>query len=366
MRKNIKMALALILVAIPFAYIHAGNPDRSGAAGSAHLLTNPWARSSGWGNANSSGVTGVEATFLNVAGLAFTPTTEVLFNHINLFQGSGFSVNSLGFSQAMGKSGGVFGLTLNSLSSGEIMRTTVNQPEGAGVYTYQTIDLGLSYSKKFSESIYGGMMVKLLSGGNSDVKTSGIAIDAGVQYRTSSSKENKKLKGNDIKFGVAIKNVGPDMSFRGDGLTFRGTADDKSYSQTFESRSDGFNLPTMVNIGAGYDFRLDKKADAYFNRLTLAMNYTSNSFSNDMVSIGLEYAYKDIIMLRGGYNYEKSIGNSVESVTVFNGYNMGMSVELPFTKNKSTFALDYSYRMTNTWAGIHSFGVRINLGKATE
>ncbi|MBI3234824.1 MAG: DUF3308 domain-containing protein, partial [Bacteroidetes bacterium] len=173
-------------------------------------------------------------------------------------------------------------------------------------------------------------------------------------------------KGNDVKFGISIKNIGPDASFRGDGLTARGTLDDKTYSQTVEQRSAGFNLPSMVNIGASYDFRLDKKSsETYFHRLTLAGNFTSNSFNYDQTSFGLEYAYKSFLMVRAGYCYEKYIGGTL-STSVFNGYSTGLTLELPFTKNKSTFAMDYSYRLTQVWGGVHTLGVRINLGSAVS
>ena len=46
----------------------AGNKDRAGQAGASQLLINPWARSSGWAGANSASVTGLEATYTNIAG----------------------------------------------------------------------------------------------------------------------------------------------------------------------------------------------------------------------------------------------------------------------------------------------------------
>lgn len=50
----------------------AGNKDRSGQAGASELLINPWARSTGWGNAGMSSIKGLEAIWSNVGGLAFT------------------------------------------------------------------------------------------------------------------------------------------------------------------------------------------------------------------------------------------------------------------------------------------------------
>ncbi|MBK9412108.1 MAG: hypothetical protein IPN61_01590 [Bacteroidetes bacterium] len=66
------VSLALAIVAMAGSTVKAGNPDRIGQAGATELLINPWARSSGWGGANSGAAEGLEAQFLNVAGIAHT------------------------------------------------------------------------------------------------------------------------------------------------------------------------------------------------------------------------------------------------------------------------------------------------------
>src|SRR5215207_371787 len=77
----------------------AGNEDRVGSAGASELLINPWARSSAWGDAGMSCVNGLEASFVNVAGLAFTDKTELIFNRTNWLQSTGIKMNSMGLAQ---------------------------------------------------------------------------------------------------------------------------------------------------------------------------------------------------------------------------------------------------------------------------
>ena len=67
----------------------AGNPDRAGSAGATQLLINPWARSAGWGLANTASVRGVEGMFGNIAGLARVKKTEVYFTSTRWLEGSG-------------------------------------------------------------------------------------------------------------------------------------------------------------------------------------------------------------------------------------------------------------------------------------
>ena len=46
--------------------VQAGNPQRAGSAGASELLINPFARSAGWGGVNVAGVSGVDASFMNI------------------------------------------------------------------------------------------------------------------------------------------------------------------------------------------------------------------------------------------------------------------------------------------------------------
>ena len=351
--RNIITGIVLALLIIPVSLLKAGNPDRAGQAGATELLINPWARSSGWGGANSGGVHGLEAQFLNVAGTAHTKKTEALFSHTNYFQGSGMSINAFGLTQKVGEAG-VLGISIMSLSFGDINVTTTELPEGGlGTYTPQFINLGISYSKVFSNSIYGGFNLKIISESISNVTASGIAIDAGIQYITGGNEDR-----NNVKFGIALKNVGTSLKFGGDGLSTRvnAPATSNSYQLTVEQRASGFEMPSLLNIGASYDFDL-----ALDHKLTLAGTFTSNSFTNDLYVVGLEYRFRNLFMLRGGLAYEDNIFDDVIRTTALTGPCAGVTLDLPMGKSGKSFGIDYSYRASNPWDGIHSFGLRLTL-----
>ena len=99
--------------------LHAGNDQRVGTAGAQELLINPWARSSGFGSANSASIQGLEASFLNIAGIAFTNKTEMIFSRTNWLVGSEIYVNAFGFSQTVGEDA-VMALTFMSMDFGDI------------------------------------------------------------------------------------------------------------------------------------------------------------------------------------------------------------------------------------------------------
>lgn len=334
--------------------LKAGNKDRAGQAGATELLINPYARNSGWAGANHAGARGLEAMYMNVAGTAFTTRTEMMFCRTNWLVGTGININSFGFTQRVGETG-VIGLGVMSMDFGEIPITTVDLPEGGiGTFNPTFTNIGLSYAKGFSENIYGGIVVKGISQAIADVAARGLALDAGIQYVTG--------KYENIKFGISLRNVGPRMKFTGDGLSFRGVSPGGNYAMSLEQRSQDFDLPTQVNIGGSYDLYFSQDSASMKNhRLTMAGTFTSNSFSKDQFRVGAEYAWKSMLMVRAGYDYEEGITSDDTRTTAFTGPSFGATVELPFGKKGSTFGVDYSYRTTNPFSGVHSFGVRLSL-----
>jgi len=334
--------------------VTAGNKDRSGQAGASELLINPWARSSGWGSVSTSCGQGLEALFTNIAGTAFTKGTDIIFSYTDWLKGSGVNVMAFGLSQKLGQHGGVLTAAVMSMSFGDIDITTTNSPEPIqGTFKPSYMNINLAYAKAFSNSIYGGLNVKLVNEAISDASAMAVCIDAGVLYTTGDKQQ--------IKFGVALKNVGSNLKFHGDGLSFRGVIPSHGNDNdlfTVEQRSDSYELPSTLRIGASYDFNINE-----LNKIILAGNFTSNSFTKDQFTLGLEYALKYYFSLRAGYTYQGGIFSSsvADRGTVFTGPSAGFTVSVPFNREKgSGMAIDYSYRATNPYSGTHSVGIKLN------
>lgn len=346
---NRSAVILMALAALTNIPAMAGNPDRAGSAGATQLLINPWARSSGWGLANTASIRGAEAMYGNIAGLAHVNKTEVLFSNTTWLSGSGVSINSVGIGQKLGAAG-VLGISATTMSFGELEVTTFDQPEGGrGTFRPNASNIGVSYAKSFSNSIHGGMLFRVISESIANVRTSGVAFDAGIQYVTG-PKDN-------VHFGIALKNVGPAMSFSGDGLAVQGLLVQGSDQLTLEQRSDRFEIPSLLNIAVAYDWHV-----ADMHRVSFAGTFVSNSFTKDQFLFGVEYAFRKMFHLRGGFLYEDGITSDTERTTVFTGPSAGLSVDLPFgDEKKSAFAIDYGYRSTNPFSGVHSIGLRISL-----
>lgn len=365
--KNAYFSLAVGLSLATATAAYAGNDQKRGQNGAAELVVNPWARSSGWANANSAGIRGVESMNSNVGGLAYVRGTEVLFSSTRWMQGTGINLNAVGVGQQLGESGGVIGLSAVSWSLGDFYQTTVDLPDQSVKYHPTILNIGLSYAKTFSQSITGGITVRYVTASVPNASASGIAIDGAVQYQT-------HLGGSDpdrrnFKIGTALRNVGPEMRYSGDGLGYRGYLQggfSQDITRAVDGKSESFEIPTMLTIGAQYDY-----VPADEHRLSFAATFVSNTFSNDQYQGGLEYAFMEKFMVRGGYDFMKKTGVEGLSSTVHTGLTAGATVEVPFGKNgeeaadtdskQHRFGVDYSFRATNPWNGTHSVGIRLIL-----
>lgn len=367
--KNFFTTSALTLCALALSVpSFAGNKDRSGQAGATELTLNPWGRGNGLFNLNTAGVVGLESMKLNIAGLARTENTEVGLAYTNFLSGSKVSISNGGIAQKVGNFG-VLGFNIMSMGFGDITVTDYNNPEGGiGSYKPQFINMTLGFAKSFNEHIFAGISGTFVSEQIANVKANGAAFDAGVQYVTG--------KRDNFHFGVTLRNVGTNMRYTGGGFSLNGAApENPTQSMSIQIPTEKFEMPTNLNFGASYDFYLDANKlpseDAKpKHRATVMANFTSNSFNNDYIGGGIEYSFKDMLMLRGAYRYEKNISDAEQSTTLYTGFAAGATIQTSIGKGGPLLALDYAYKPTrNPNNGIHTFSIRLSTrgkGKSVE
>lgn len=337
----------------------AGNKDRTGQAGATELLINPWGQSTGVFGMNGSYVRGVEAMKNNIAGLAYVKNTEVGLAHSIYLRGSNVTVNNIGIAQKLGNMG-VIGLNIMSMGFGEITVTTTDNPEGIGTGTYkpQFLTFQLGFAKEFSNSIRAGIGATFVSEQISNIRASGACFEGGVQYVTG--------KRDNFHFGVTLRNVGTNMRFSGHGFSFDAQMPGNLTNQEFNGQvpTEKFEMPTYLNFGVSYDFYLDEKRlksedDLPKHRATLMANFTSNSFNNDYLGGGVEYAFREQFMIRGAYRHESGIGGP-QSPTFYTGLSAGATIQQGLGENGPILALDYSYRPTaRPNNGVHTISLRL-------
>ena len=344
-----KKQLSIILIAtLGLGSVWAGNPDRAGSAGASQLLINPWAASNGLAGANMASIQGLESVFTNVAGLSFIDKNELITANSQYLGGSGISLNSVGFATRIGDAG-VLGITVSSMSFGDIPITTEDLPEGGiGTFSPSFSRIGVSFAKAFSNSIYAGFTLRLISESISNVKASGVAFDAGIRYVTGED--------DNMRFGISLRNVGPPMRYAGDGLTTTATPQGSANSLTVLQRSEKYELPSLVNIGVAYDVLKSENMVLELNGM-----FTSNSFTKDQLGFGVETRIGDNLELRAGYLWEQGLFSDDNVTTAYTGPAGGLTLKVPTGSNGSVIGLDYSYRTTNPFNGTHSVGLKITI-----
>lgn len=337
----------------------AGNKDRSGQAGAAELMINPWARSTGVFGANVSHIGGLEAMKGNVAGLAQTTGTDIGISRGQYLANTGININNIGVAQNLGDAGTI-GINLMSMNFGEIVSTTYDIPEGFGTFRPQFLNVQLAYSKQFSKHVNAGAAMTYVSEQIGSISALGLAFEGGIQYVTG--------KRDNFHFGITLRNLGTNMRFSGTGLSV--DADKPQSSPNFvvsqQYPADKFSMPTYLNFGVSYDFYLDENHVASTDslpkhKLTAIGNFQSNSFNNDYITLGAEYSFKEMIQLRAAYRYEKGIGNLEKSTTMYSGLAVGATAQKRFGEKGPLVAIDYSFRPTQRPAnGVHMMSIRFS------
>lgn len=353
-----KTAIVACLAGVPLSLL-AGNKDRTGQAGASELLINPWAQSTGLFGMNTSYVKGLEAMKSNIAGLSLTDNFEAGLSYSMFLRGSNVSIINGGIAFKAGNVG-AFGFNIMSMNFGDITITDVNNPEGGiGTYKPQFLNISLGFAKEFSNNVHAGVGATFVSEQVANVRANGFAFEAGVQYITG--------KRDNFHIGVTLRNVGTSMRFTGGGFSFpiEMPGSETGQSMTSQMPTEKFEMPTYLNFGASYDFYLDENRLASEDakpkhRATGMINFTSNSFNNDYLGGGIEYAFKEQFMVRAAYRHENGIGNMETSNTFYTGFSTGVTVQQKLGKTGPLVAFDYSYRPTRRPDnGVHVFSLRM-------
>jgi hypothetical protein len=355
--KNIKRSL--LMVALLSAGTHAtfaGNDLRAGQAGASEILINPWAATAGWGLASTAGVTGLQAGYSNVAGLPRISGKGAFgVGYTNWLADA--NVANAGVVFKTGEDAAM-GLSVTSVNFGELIRTTVETPEGLSTFDYSTTVVGYQYGKNFTDNISGGIGVKLITQGLADLNATGFAFDLGVQYFRGDNDE--------LKFGISFQNIGGKMKFSGSGDDVRlstTSVEGEPFVHAYDQRLAGFELPTRMIMSASYDFLLDGT-----NRITPAFAFASNAFTKDQISLGVEYGYTEKFVLHAGYDYQGGIFDEVSGqgrTTALTGFSAGFGVNMPYGTNadesKKNINLSYSFRTSNPFGSLHGFSLSLDL-----
>jgi len=341
MKRIIYPLLTVLLLATVVTGAFAGAGNRTGTGGAAELLIPVGTRDIAMGGSTISTATGIEALYFNPAGAArMHNSASVYFSHMSYIADIGVdygavSTNFEGF--------GVLSLSVKSLSIGDILETTTTTPDGTGkTFSPQFFTVGLTYSRELSDRVAVGVTTNLVSERMAEVSATGVAFNVGVVYDNLASV-------NGLSLGVVVKNVGPQMKFDGPGLNRIAQVSDLSRGPTiFKIDAAPFELPSTLEFGVGYKRQFEGD-----NTILLSGSFQNNNFSDDEYKVGAEYAYQDLIFVRGGLNLS---AQETEKEYIY-GPAFGAGIHTAVGSLDLTF--DYAFRSADIFDNNHVFSLKL-------
>lgn len=342
MEKRVSFILILLMLVICFS-TPALSQAKAGTSAAPELLIPIGASGVATAGANISSIVGPEAIYWNPAGLDLMESSaSALFSYRKYIADIGVSYVAIAGKM---ESIGSFGLTFRSFAIGDIKVTTEYQPDGTGeILTPTFFTLGLTYARQLTERVTFGVTMNVVSESFGNVSASGVAFDAGVQYRNFAGV-------NGLSLGVCIKNIGTAMEYDGSSLYIKAKADGYERDMTYyKVDAASAQMPSTIQIGLGYESSVAEET-----MLRVSGAFMNNNYGIDEYRVGAELCFQKFLKVRGGYLYStdpSGVKSIFQNVTLGGGVSLGV-VGVPIT-------LDYAYVPVEYFDANHIFDIRVN------
>ncbi len=334
MFKKIFIITVLALV-IGLATASADEFSKVGTAGAQFLKIGLGARYTALGEAATAVVDDAYGIYWNPAALANIEKTELAFTTVDWIDD--VSVSHLAFAYPW-KSDMSIGFGMTVLSVGEMEITTVEDPNGTGItFDANSFALSAGISKRLTDRFVFGLNFKYVSEQISEQRSKGFCFDLGTMLYTGFKS---------LRMGMSISNLGPDMSFDGNELDQALNPDSDNPNRDefqYEYSTDSYDLPLMFRIGLAYDVM-----DSRQSRWTVSAEARDPNDNIGQFSLGSEYGWNDMFLLRGGYKF-----NYVEE-----GLTLGGGLRLNPTPS-TDLEFDYAWGDFGRLQSTHRFSVSL-------
>jgi long-subunit fatty acid transport protein len=300
--------------------------QRAGTSSLQFLKIGVGARATGMGESFVAVANDISALYWNPAGLMQFPEVGAHFSHsewlVDLKHEYFGGVYRLGKHNA-------FGISVTSLHTEAMQKTTEFQPEGTGEYfKYGDLALGLAYARRLTDQFSFGISFKYVEETLAELKMRGVMFDLGTYYWTGLSNS---------RFAVTISNFGPQVKPDGSVNITGG----RTLSE-FQS----FPPPTLFRIGFAID-----PVDNAVNKLTTTIQLNHPNDNSENINLGAEYSYKDFLFIRGGYKF------NVDS----EDFTAGIGLKLPVYITKTS--VDYSIANFKDLGFTHRVSINLLIDK---
>jgi long-subunit fatty acid transport protein len=255
----------------------------------------------------------VNAIMWNPAGLSQLSGFEITLMHTIWFADIFYDYLALAYPAG---EIGTFGLSVVYVNSGEIKKWD-ELGNDAGTFSSSNIGVNIGYGTIINKELSLGITVKLFNESIDTEGAFGFAADLGGIY---------KLPINGLQMGINIQNLGPKFGF-----------------------GEAFLLPITFRMGASY---------TGIRNLMINLDYIQPIETYGAIALGIEYWYRDLIVLRMGYQYQGmfDINHYYENVagpSILSGFVIGAGLKIDI------YSIDYAYRQYGVLEGTHRIGLTV-------
>lgn len=304
--------------------------SRAGTTGMQFLKIGVDARSAGLSGNYIAVVNDISALYWNPAGITGLDSqrTHFQFGHTLYWADIGISYGGLAYRLA---GGGVLGLSIMSLNSGDMDVTTEFQPFGTGeTFSVNSSLIGLTYAKSLTDQFSFGLTGKWARESLAGIVTNNAIFDFGITYDVGLMNS---------RFAVSVANFGVNVQPNGEINVLKFTG-----SETVSEFED-VSVPAIFRIGFAFDPLVTE-----LHRITAIAQLNHPTDNKETFGIGAEYNYKNIFFGRMGYEF----GVDELALPAF-----GIGLQAP--RNFGYMRFDYGFNNKTRLGSVHRFTISVGL-----
>ena len=285
----------------------------------------------------------LSALYWNVAGLGDVQTASGFASYEKMYGNSGLSNTFV--AAGLPAFGGVFGLSFNAFSSGDMTRTTEFYPEGddptaGSLVSWNATAIGLHYARPFTDRLTFGLTVKRADEGVDFARATYWGGDAGIRFRSG-------LLGTTLGFSVA--NLGTTGRMRGSAIERRlNPSNDPQFPSNrpleIDLRPERMQMPTMLRFGTQTEI-VGGPESVFGPRLGADHGLSVLADVSDAIDTGImpamaaEYGFRRRFFLRGG---GRLLNDDRRAQGTGISYTAGAGINVPIAGRR--FVLDFAWR----------------------
>jgi long-subunit fatty acid transport protein len=309
-RRCLRVGLALVLLGVLITPLQVHGQAKVGTTGAQFLELGVSSRAMAMAEAYTAVVDDISAVYYNPAALTQLYGREAAFTYIDMPADIGFGWVAYGM--PLESIGGVLGLSMSALSSGEMVEyLATSGPGGSGrTFYWNDFSFSASYGRYLTDRFSLGFTVRYIGQFVHDYSASGWSADVGTSYDTGH---------RGFKIAMVITNFGPDLTMI----------------------SNAYPLPINFKFGGAINLI---EGDEHL--LTLSAEGTHPSDNLEKYNAGLEYVFQDKFILRAGrrFNYDED------------GFTAGGGLILPYGDEQEV-RVDYAFQDFGVLTQVHRFSM---------